>query len=379
MRETGYAAAALLVSVVVLFSACGRRDDGGIGTAEPAPSADSGAPVRPDEAPSTATTNARFVGRFIADAEGGMRSAWPGSAITARFQGTSIAMRLKDEGFNLFQVVVDGDAKRVVRTDKSRDRWLLADGLRDETHEVTVYRRTEPKVGETVFLGFEVGGGGSLLKPPDAPVRRIEIIGDSISTGYGNEGPGPVCGYANTQQNAFLTYGALAARALGADHTIIAWSGKTLFEMRGYFDKVLPARDDSRWDFSQWQPHVVVVNVGTNNFALVDPGEKRFLELYLALVDRVRAAYPRAFIVCALGPMLSDVYPEGHKNLTQARKYMHAAVAKMKAAGDRNLELLEFPEQNHADGLGCGFHPSLKTHERMAERLVRLLRRRLGW
>ena len=34
-----------------------------------------------------------------------------------------------------------------------------------------------------------------------------------------------------------------------------------------------PARDDSKWDFTKYQPHVVVLNVGTNNFALIDPGE----------------------------------------------------------------------------------------------------------
>lgn len=83
--------------------------------------------------------------------------------------------------------------------------------------------------------------------------------------------------------------------------------------------------------------------------------------------------------MCALGPMLSDVYPEGRRNLTQARKYMKVAVAKLKEAGDTNLEMLEFPEQNHADGLGCGFHPSLKTHKLMSDRLVAMLKERMGW
>src|SRR5262249_32360539 len=112
---------------------------------------------------------------------------------------------------------------------------------------------------------------------------------------------------------------------------------------------------------------------------LVDPGEARFVRLYHELVAKIRTAYPKAFIVCALGSMLSDIYPETRRNLTQARRYMKSAVAKLKESGDTNLEFLEFPEQNHADGLGCGFHPSLKTHRLMADRLTAFIKEHVGW
>jgi len=315
----------------------------------------------------------------------GMRFAWSGSTMAARFTGTGLSVRLSDEGANHFQVVLDGEPHGILHTQKGKDRYVLVDGLRSgpEPHELLLVKRTEARVGEAVFFGFEPALGGTLLPAPDARSRRIELVGDSITTGYGNEGPGPVCGFQPAQQNEYLTYGALAARALDADHSTIAWSGKTLYEMREYFDRALPTRrsddEQGRWDFARFQPDVVVLNVGTNNFALVDPGEKRFVDLYHALVAKVRGVYPRALVVCALGPMLTDRYPEGRRNLTQARKYMKSAVARLKEAGDTNVELLEFPEQDHADGLGCGFHPSLKTHKRMSERLVAMLKERMGW
>ena len=310
-----------------------------------------------------------------------MRCSWSGSYVVGRFKGTGVSARIKDEGNNLFQVVIDGEPKKVLRTDKAKGEhaYQLADGLPDAVHEVSLHRRTEAKVGEAVVYGFEPKNG-SLLPSPPALERRIETVGDSISTGYGNEGPSATCGYVNSEQNEYATYGAIAARNLNADHTTIAWSGKTLHEMKGYFDKSLPQRSDGpRWDFAQYQPQVVVVNVGTNNFANVDPGEARFVRLYHELIQVVRAAYPKAFIVCALGSMLSNVYPEGRNSLTQARKYMKVAVAKLKESGDSNLEFLEFPEQNHADGLGCGFHPSLKTHKLMGERLTTFIKERMGW
>jgi lysophospholipase L1-like esterase len=371
-------------------SACTRKDSPATDAPSLVPTAAAaGTPIASTEpkagARQTMATSYRLMGRFVREPSGkGWRMAWPGSAMIARFKGTSISIRIKEEGNNLFQVVVDGETKKPLRTDKAKDLYVLAEGLPDAQHDVVVERRTEAKVGEAVFLGFEPGPGAVMMAPPPAPERRIEIIGDSISTGYGNEGPGAACGYVNSQQNEYLAYGAITARNVDADHTTIAWSGKTLYEMREYFDKALPARgelgaDSPKWDFAHYQPHAVVLNIGTNNFAIIDPGEKRFVELYLALFAKVRAAYPKAFVVCALGPMLSDVYPEGRHNLTQARKYMKAVMQKLDESGEKNTAFLEFPEQNHADGLGCGFHPSLKTHKLMSDRLTAMLKERMGW
>jgi lysophospholipase L1-like esterase len=326
----------------------------------------------------------RFVGRWVKDGTA-MRCAWSGCFVTAKFTGTAISARLKDDGFNLLQVVVDGDVKKVLRLDnkKGETSYLLADGLPEGTHEVSIHKRAEAKVGDILFYAFEPRSGegpGKLLPGMPPPERRIELLGDSITTGYGNEGPGAACGYVNSEQNEYLTYGAITARNLNADHSTIAWSGKTQYEMRQYFDKSLPQNSSAaKWDFGQWQPQVLVLNVGTNDFANVDPGESRFVRQYLELVRDVRAAYPKTFLVIALGPMLSDIYPEGRQNLTKARRYFKVIVEKLKTQGETNYAFLEFPEQNHADGLGCGFHPSLKTHKLMADRLTALIKEHTSW
>jgi lysophospholipase L1-like esterase len=375
-RATTRLLVASMALLVAASAACRRTD----------------APIEPAPAPESTTTSSlvptaaaappptvRYVGRFEPTADQGMRFAWSGSAVIARFSGTGVSVRLRDEGkhhLNSFQIVVDGAPKGVLTLKGDRELYPVASGLGDGVHEIALYKRTEAKVGEVVFLGFEPEG--KILPAPPAPERRIELIGDSITTGYGNEGPSSTCGFNPNQQNAYLTYGAIAARELSAEHVNIAWSGKTLYAMREYFPRSLPERDASRWDFSRYQPHLVVLNVGTNNFANVDPGERRFTQLYTELYERVRAAYPKAFIACALGPMLTDVYPPGRKNLTKAKQYMRAVVAKLQER-DPDVALLEFPEQKHADGLGCGFHPSLKTHKLMADRLVAFARERLGW
>ncbi len=364
-----------LVALAPLSLACTRRES----TSAPAPnaviaSASAKEPTAPPPSPTV-----KLVGRFDTSDPTAIRFAWSGSMIVGRFKGTGIRARLKDDGGkNQFQVLVDGEPRAVLKADASKESFSLAEGLPDGVHDVAIYKRTEAKLGEATFLGFEPQGG-TMLPPPAGAERRVEIIGDSISAGFGNEGPGPVCTFNPADQNQYTAYGALAARELKAEHVTIAWSGKTIGEMTDYYERTLPDRPESTWDFKAWTPQLVVMNIGTNNFATHDPGESRYVRVYTNLFDRIRRAYPQALIVCLLGPMLSNAYPIGKQNLTLARRYMTSAIAKIKASGEKNFEYVELPEQKPSDGFGCGFHPSAKTHKLMADRVVAVAKERLGW
>jgi hypothetical protein len=58
------------------------------------------------------------------------------------------------------------------------------------------------------------------------------------------------------------------------------------------------------------------------------------------------------------------------------RGYIVNAVA---ATGDGNMTTFDIPSQSSADGLGCDYHPSIKTHQKMADLVVAELRSELGW
>jgi lysophospholipase L1-like esterase len=322
----------------------------------------------------------RFVGRVDTSDPAGARFAWSGSGIVARFSGTSLAVRLG--GGQQYSVLIDGVLQpKLVPTGASD---TLATELAAGEHEVEIYRRTEANQGESVFMGLELGSG-QLLAPPPVAERRIEIIGDSISCGYGNEGPDMNCGFTPDTENHYLTYGALAARTLGAELTTVAWSGKGVVCNYGddatscvdplptYYDRALPNRPN-QWDFSSWQPHAVVINLSTNDFSTaVDPAQADFETAYAALIERVRAAYPEAVILCTVGPMLSGA------DLSTARSYISNAVQARVAAGDSGVKTFELAPTDAANGYGCDWHPSLRTHEIMAEALTGVLRSELGW
>ncbi|WP_437955213.1 SGNH/GDSL hydrolase family protein [Sorangium sp. So ce119] len=339
----------------------------------------------------------RFIGRFDTTKPEGPRFSWAGSAIVTRFSGTSLSVRFNDESTpdqsNFFQVVVDGESRGVLKVNNQKDLYTVVDGLPDGEHDLLLHRRTEPLVGVTQFVEFVPAQGEALLPVPPAPERRIEVIGDSISAGYGIDGADETCPFTSDTENNYLAYSALTGRLLEADTAIIAWSGRGVIRnyddeaadtMPEIYGRTIADEEQPAWDFSSWAPQVVVINLGTNDFSINVPGDAQFREPftngYAGLVETVRENYPEAFIFCTIGPMLSDSYPEGAEALTRARAYIGQVVEDRAASGDDRVRLLEFPAQDGAaNGLGCDWHPSAKTNELMATQLSAAIKAELGW
>jgi lysophospholipase L1-like esterase len=331
--------------------------------------------------PPAAAPAPRFVGRVDTSDAQGARFAWSGTGVVAQFSGSSVAVRLG--GGQQYTVLVDGVLQPKLLSTGGFDR--LASGLAQGTHSVEIYRRTEADQGEAQFLGFDFGAG-QLLPPPPAPERRIEVIGDSISAGYGDEGPNMDCHFTPDTENHYLTYGALAARALGAELSTVAWSGKGVVcnygddasscsnPMPTYYDRTLPERPNSQWRFSDWQPQAVVINLGTNDLSTAtDPSRQEFEQAYDALLQHIRGVYPEALILATVGPLLSGA------DLTTARTYIDELVQARNQAGDARVKSFQLAPTSAADGYGCDWHPSLRTHQVMADTLVATLRTELGW
>src|SRR5207253_1331322 len=69
------------------------------------------------------------------------------------------------------------------------------------------------------------------------------------------------------------------------------------------WERTLAEDASSRWPFPAPPPDVVVVNLGTNDFWKGDPGPS-FETAYTAFLVKIRARYPAAPIIAALGPLL---------------------------------------------------------------------------
>ena len=187
-------------------------------------------------------------------------------------------------------------------------------------------------------------------------------------------------------QNHAAAFPTLVADALNAEHVTVAASGVGVSVDYKGADSTMPiiyprarlTETKSKWSFD-WKPQAVVVELGASDFQHDDPGAEAFVREYRALLTKVRAVYPNAFILAVTGPMLTDAFPVGVPSATLALRYTKEAVDAQRGAGDSNLELLDLGVDDGSRGYGCDYHPSKATHRWMADRISTALKARLGW
>ncbi|MBN1611952.1 MAG: hypothetical protein JW940_35300 [Polyangiaceae bacterium] len=258
----------------------------------------------------------------------------PGVLVSAKFTGVSVSVLLEDafNGINYANVVVDGTQYKI-RPERSKDEYPVVSDLPYGEHTVQLGKRTEASQGRMTFRGFKFGG--TPLPAPGRPKRRIEIIGDSISCGSGDEAySGSLeCDNALAYENATVTYGAVLARNLDAEYHITAVSG--IGTIRNYncadvntmpkvYDRLFLEQEDSPiWDTGQFRPDAIIVALGTNDFSpdnchkppLSVECDPENYELFVSTLSEfvgstLRGYYPKAHIFLTSSPLLGDGWPD---------------------------------------------------------------------
>jgi hypothetical protein len=320
----------------------------------------------------------RYIGRFDTRDSNGPRCAWTASAVEIHYRGKDLDAQIVDAGKDFIQVEVDGVPTQVLELANTSTDYTVNVPAEGE-HTVRLVKRTEAGIGTVQFRWFKVGGK---LLPTKGPKRRIEIIGDSISCGYGDEGKVQTEHFTPATENGYLAYGPVAARAVGADCDVIAWSGRKMWPdntVPSIYDLTLPTDPASKWDFHGPEPEAVLINLATNDFGPGNPDETKWTGAYADFIAHLRTHYPKAMVYCAIGSMMSDEWPPNNHALTTLRGYLARMVSRINAAGDNRVKVLEFAQQRQEDGIGADWHPNLKTHQKMADVFVAALHRDLGW
>lgn len=320
-----------------------------------------------------------ILGRIDTRDAAGPRFGWSGTEIRARFSGPGLSLVLQDTAVSHYDVSVDGGAPVLLIVTGGPQPYEVATGLGPGEHDVVVTKRTETITGVTQLFGFV----GKLVLSSAPSGRRIEIVGDSITCGYGVLGPNETCHFSASTESEPLAWGAIAAKQLAALHTVVAvsglgvlrnYGGDTTETMPERYDRALANDASSLWDHHAFEPDVIVVSLGTNDFAggKGDPGAD-FEVAYTSFLATVRAKHPHARIVAATSPMLSD------SNRTRLHAYLAGAIATRQAAGDTGVSFVDIDEQSEADGYGCDYHPSGATQRKMAAKLVAHVKPLMGW
>lgn len=347
---------------LLILAACGGGDD-----ADPPIAIDAAADARP-----AVLEDIHFYGRWDALHAAG----WPGSAIVTRFSGTEIRATIRESGDDWLEIFVDGTPRTPLHLANGTQTYTLVSGLAAGEHDLEIVKRTESYVGTTRFDGFV----GATLVPTPRATRLVELIGDSITAGYGALGQNP-CGFSNATEAESRAWGSFAAHDLGAAHLAIAYSGIGMYRnccgggtpnvdtMPIKYGRLFADQPDPSWDFSA-VPDVVVIGLGTNDFSGGDPGVAYEQAYERFITDAIRVRAPGAPILLATSSMM------GGTERTQMRARLDAIAAHF---ADPKITVVEIAEQQQADGIGCDYHPSEATQRKMATQLVPAIRAATGW
>ena len=326
-----------------------------------------------------------YTGRIDFSDKKSPQLSWTGSSINANFTGTSLAIKLDDQlGKNYFNVIIDGEVQHpyVLEAKQGEQTYVINTSLKPGNHNLEIYKRTEGEEGATTFKGLLLDEGAKLLAPPSRPSRRMEIFGDSISTGMGNEGADNGADHLLSEKNNYWAYGAITARHLNAELHTISQSGIGImiswfpFTMPQFYDQLSAVgNNNTQWNFANWTPDVVVINLFQNDSWLVDrekrlqpiPDDTQRVQAYIDFVRSIRAKYPNAQIICALGSMDATATPKWPG-------YITAAVERMKKEyKDEKLDTIFF------EFTGYGGHPRVAQHKANAEKLTAFIKKKMNW
>lgn len=312
--------------------------------------------------------------------------SWPGTSVTLNFKGTGVSAILEDlDTANYYNVIIDNQVVSKIHTEKSKKTYVLASGLSDGQHQVQIFKRTEWDKGKTLFFGFELSQDAEVLPKSEPKKRKIEFYGNSITCGYGIEdytGGDSGNGYF---ENNYLTYAAITARHYNAQYysnsksgigIMVSWFPLIMSEM---YDRLDATDSTLKWDFSNYTPDIVVINLFQNDSWIVNrptfeefkhrfgkkaPDENFIIKSYKNFVTSIRGKYPQAYIICALGSM------DATKTGSKWPGYIQKAI---KPLNDPKIFTYFFKYKNTPG------HPKVKEQKAMADDLIKFIDKNIKW
>ena len=321
---------------------------------------------------------------------------YPGVQIVAAFEGTSIRMMAKPCSGYFMAQIDEAEPFKVAFRGERDSVVTLATALPDGCHTVRLMYIIEGYEFYPEFWGFLLDQGRALVEAPALPLRKIEFVGNSITCGYGNEGLKKEEHFEYETENHYYSYASIAARALEAQHWVVARSGigayrnygdvKTgsprscmpvQYEYTGYaYD--LKVRNEAsflseKWDFSRYQPDVVCINLGTNDLSTNNYDVKLLKQGYQKLLELVRQHNPQAKIVLLTGSMLYN------QELETAKQLLDEVKVEAQKAGDKEIYRFDMSPIAGDPWYGNDWHPNIYQDEKMAAELTAYLRELMKW
>jgi hypothetical protein len=203
-------------------------------------------------------------------------------------------------------------------------------------------------------------------------IHKMLAIGDSITAAYGVDGVWP-CSFSAATENVDHSYATLVAAAVGAELSVVAWSGMGVVRNYGdpnqmsaspmpdYYNRTISTvpvssnpEDGNYWQPSRFPADIVLVMLGTNDYSTQpNPTDEQFTSGLVDLLTRIITDYPAAkgHIAAMCAPMQAG---NQCANIQQA-------------AQQAGVHYVYITPDTLSGGYGCDGHPNAVTQQNMAD------------
>ncbi|PJJ07127.1 lysophospholipase L1-like esterase [Flavobacterium sp. 1] len=292
----------------------------------------------------------------------------------------SVSLQSVENHQNYVSIELDGNYIGRVRIEKGEMKtYPIKVSNSKKTHHLSIYKATEAANGGVLF-------GGTTAKLAESSVskkkKKIELIGDSITCGFGNDASTIPCGSGDwyDQHNAYWAYGPVLSRALNIDFVLSSVSGYGMYRnwndehenepiIPDVYENLYLNKDSSKpYDFA-FQPDLVSICLGTNDLsdgdgkkARLSFNEEKYVSNYIDFIKTVYKHAPNTRIVLLNSPMVS-----GERNVTLVKCLKKVIQAFENDKTHKPIVLFEFQPMSPK---GCGYHPDIADDKVMADQLI---------
>ncbi len=347
--------------------------------------------------------NVKIIGRSLMVEE----TRWvalSGAGAAFRFQGKKLTITIlgsnnavtpdNDICYARFAILVNGErvVDAIMDTDSKTYEVFAGEELLNA--EVQIMKLSESAMSAIGISPLECDDE-AVITPVAKKAHSIEFIGDSITCGYGTDDLDLSHTFSTQTEDVTKAFAYKTAQLLEADYSMFSCSGYGIIsgytgdpEVRGgeellppYYESQCFSRDDFGsagrpanipWDFSQYQPEVIVINLGTNDDSFCQDTEwkrEEYREKYVEFLQVVRKNNPQAEIFCALGLMGDRLYDK----VCQVREDYR------KLTGDERIHTIHIPDQTTVGGYAIDYHPTPASHSMAAEVVAAAIKEQMGW
>ncbi len=336
---------------------------------------------------------------------------WTASGIECNIKASELWIELEAD-YEIYEpwisIVVNGEYLSRRMLDKGRQWICLFRGMNpDCVKNIKVLKEVQamPSDDKHCMQIHALRTDGHFL-PVEEKKYKIEFIGDSITSGEGSMGAvieeDWIPMWFSTQNN----YARMVADEVQAEYRIISqsgWGAYTSWDNNPkaaiplYYEKVCGVLNGEKNsalgayelnDFNEWQPDVVVINLGTNDGGAFNSPEwldtetgkvykqhlnedgtyneedlARFKEAVRGFLEKVRRYNPKSQLLWVYG-MLGSPMKDAIEDSIEMYK---------EQSGDAKVSFVELPDTNNQT-VGARQHPGVLAHQAAAKVIVKWLK-----